>query len=97
MRLTYRERRLLRYHGMPAKDVARVERMTVHEVLEIRAQLRERGLTPTTPGLDQGVYEHVDETQMSMGDLDSMMRDNRAPRAVDGDGGWTTATDPEGW
>jgi hypothetical protein len=93
-RLTYLERRIMRYHGMPARDVARVEKLTVHEVLEVRAQLRERGHVPTTPGLDQGVYEQPQ--QLSLDQVDQLMRDNRAPRAVDGEGGWTTQTDG-GW
>lgn len=91
-RLTYLERRVLRYHGMPAKDVARVEKLSVHEVLEVRAQLRSRGHTPTTPGLDVGAYER--EQQLSLTEIDQMMRSNQAPR--DSDGGWSTATDG-GW
>ena len=53
-KLTYRERRLMRYRGMPARDVARVERMTIIEVLEIRAQLRARGVIPSVSELHQG-------------------------------------------
>jgi hypothetical protein len=94
--MTYLERRVLRYHGMPARDVARVEKLTVHEVLEVRAQLRSRGLTPTTPGLDVGVYEQEQQEQLSLGDVDQLMRDNRAPRPVDVEGGWTTETNG-GW
>lgn len=90
-KLTDRERRLLRYHGMPAADVARVEHLTVEQVMEIRATLSRRGVTPAPPGAEP------DGTQLTMGDVEQLMRDNRAPRAADQELGWTTSSDPHGW
>jgi hypothetical protein len=48
---TERERRMIQMHGQPADRVAVALRMTIAEVLEMRAQLRDRGLTPRSPAL----------------------------------------------
>lgn len=92
-RLTQRERSVLRYHGMPADTVSVALRMRVHEVLEIRAQLRERGVTPTAPALRAPVIEE----QLSFDQTDLLMRTNRAPQVSNVEIGWTTSTDPAGW
>lgn len=89
--LTQRERTVLRYHGMPARDVARVLMLTVHEVLEIRMTLRERGAAPTSPALER------EPRQLSFGETERMMRTNRAPQPASAELGWTTGTDPAGW
>lgn len=92
-RLTQRERSVLRYHGMPADTVSVALRMRVNEVLEIRAQLRERGVTPTAPALHAPIIEE----QLSLDHTDHLMRTNRAPRPSNLEIGWTTGTDPAGW
>lgn len=72
-RLSYRERRVLIYHGMPARTVAVAERMTIDEVLEVRLQLRARGVVPSCPETaPRG-------TQLTFAGLDRMMRTNVAP------------------
>jgi hypothetical protein len=71
-KLTQRERRVLRYHGQPASVVATAERMTINEVMEIRAALRGRGIEHS-PNAD------ADMVQLPL-DYDRLMRDNRAPR-----------------
>lgn len=92
-RLTQRERSVLRYHGMPADVVSVALRMRVHEVMEIRAQLRERGVTPSVsePGAP------IIEEQLSLDETDRLMRTNRAPQAANEEIGWTIGTDPAGW
>ena len=94
MKLTNLERRVLKYQGMPAKDVARVEHLTLDEVMEVRAQLRSRGHGPSL--VEAQPEPHVEE-QMTLGQVDRMMRDNRSPQAADAGIGWTTVTDPDGW
>lgn len=93
MKLSPLERRVLQCHGVPARHVAVAERRTVHEILEIRAMLRERGIGPISPALQ------VDppEEQLSLDQIDRMMRDNRAPQPTDSEIGWTTGTDLDGW
>lgn len=71
-RLSYRERRLLLYHGMPARTAAIAERMTIDEVLEVRDQLRRRGVVPTAAEAAPA------ESQLSFGAIDSLMRHNTA-------------------
>jgi hypothetical protein len=72
-RLSYRERRVLLYHGMPARTAAVAERMTIDEVLEVRAQLRRRGVVPTA------AEAAPSPTQLSFSAIDSLMRHNTAP------------------
>jgi predicted transcriptional regulator len=64
-RLSYRERRMLLYHGMPAKIVAVAERMTIDEVLEVRLALRRRGVVPSV-------------SEVAFASYDRMMRHNTA-------------------
>jgi hypothetical protein len=52
-KLTYRERRVLRYHGMPAREVSVALHMSVNEVLEVRAGLRTRGHVPVSSAVEQ--------------------------------------------
>lgn len=72
-RLSYRERRVLIYHGMPARTVAVAERMTIDEVLEVRLALRRRGVVPSA------VEPAPAGTQLSFAAFDRMMRSNSAP------------------
>ena len=76
MKLSHLERRLLRYQGMPARDVARVERLPIERVLAIWHDLRLRGALPALPGPDR-----PGEAQLSLEALDQLMTSNRAPRA----------------
>lgn len=69
-RLTHRERRMLLYYGQPANLVAARERMPVAEVLEIRARLRSRGVTGSSPQAPISEQEQLD--------LEQLMSDNRA-------------------
>lgn len=95
MKLTQVERRVLRYHGQPAETVAIAERLTIHQVIEIRLALRRRGVVPDFGGsLPDGPPPTCTEDQLS---FDHMMRANRAPRAADVELGDTTSTDPGGW
>jgi hypothetical protein len=71
-RLSYRERRMLLYHGMPARTAAVAERMTIDEVLEVRAQLRRRGVVPSAPEIAPP------DTQLTFGAIDALMRSNTA-------------------
>ncbi len=70
--LSYRERRVLAYDGQPAKTCAVAERMTINEVLEVRAELRRRGVVPTAP------ETATSGTQLTFAAFDSMMRHNRS-------------------
>lgn len=72
-RLSYRERRVMQHHGRSAKAVALAERMTVDEVLEVRAQLSARGVSPAHPETT------VPGTQLSFQAFDSLMRHNTGP------------------
>ena len=76
--LTYRERRMLLYDGIPARQVAVAERMPVNEVLELRSQLRGRGVLPSYPGVDDDAQ--ADEEQLDFTELDRLMTDNHTPR-----------------
>jgi hypothetical protein len=71
-RLSYRERRMLLYHGMPAKIVAVAERMTIDEVLEVRLALRRRGVVPSVSEVAPA------DTQLTFASYDRMMRHNTA-------------------
>lgn len=84
------ERKVLRYHGQPAKTIAVAEGLRLEEVLEAQAQLRSRGVVGITPYAEPTCTED----QLS---FEQMMRNNHAPKASDQELGHTTETDPEGW
>lgn len=71
-KLSHRERRVLLYGGQPASLVAVHERMSVSEVLEVRARLRSRGVTGQSPQAPPAAQHQLD--------VDELMRTNRAPR-----------------
>ena len=76
--LTQLERRMLRYDGIPAERVAVLERRTVHEVLDMRADLRMRGAMPARPGTEAAAAPR----QLAFAiveDLAHIMRSNRSP------------------
>lgn len=75
-RLSHLERTVLGYHGQPAHIVAKVTRLSIEQVIEVRSDLRSRGHVPALPGLEQ----HPDEEQLSFDQVDHMMRANGAPR-----------------
>jgi len=76
-KLTHLERKMLRYDGIPARDVAVHERCPVHEVLETRARLRARGLMPARPGTPDAAAATTAVEQLTFEDLDRAMRSNR--------------------
>lgn len=84
------ERRFLNYRGMPAREIAKAEGMTVDQVLATWRQLKERGVVPSTAYAHEGpVLE-----QLSLDQLDRMMRGNRAPiEPANAEVGWTTETE----
>lgn len=90
-RLTQRERRFLNYQGLPAKSIAVIEKLTIDEVLEIWAQLKARGVVRHTIGArPQGPACE----QLSLDQLDRMMRGNRAPvTPANPEIGWTPDTE----
>lgn len=77
MKLDQLERRMLRYHGMPARDVARVERIPVERVLRIWEDLRARGALPALASAE------LEPEQLSLGELDELMTSNRGCRAAE--------------
>jgi hypothetical protein len=89
--LTARERRFLNYEGLPAKTIAIVERMTIDDVLEMWASLKDRGIVRHTIG----VRPHGPACeQLSLDQVDRMMRGNRAPAApANPEIGWTPDTE----
>lgn len=74
--LTPLQRRMLRYDGVPARDVAVLERITVARVLEVRTGLQLRGLLAARPGTEAAAHEH--EQQLTFEEMDREMRGNRA-------------------
>jgi hypothetical protein len=74
--LTQLERRFLNYQGLPADQIARVERMTVDQVLATWRRLKELGVVHATAYQPHAGPVHE---QLSLDQLDRMMRGNRAP------------------
>lgn len=73
-KLTQLERRFVScYQGVPAQNIASAEGITVDRVLSTWADLKQRGLVASvaTAAAAQG--------QLSLDDLDHLMRANRAP------------------
>lgn len=89
-KLTDLERRFLRYHGIPAREIARIEDISIGRVLEVWAALKDRGAIAHTTGVSQGpVCE-----QLSFDQIDRLMRGNRAPLELrNHEIGWTTDTE----
>lgn len=84
------ERRVLRYQGLPAREIARLERITVARVLEVWAALKDRGVIPHTPGVEP----HPAVEQLTFDQVDRMMRRNCAPKTpANREVGWTTDTE----
>jgi hypothetical protein len=89
MRLTQLERQLLRYQGIPAKDVARACGCTIDQVLDGWHSLKDRGVMAGGPAHQGRVAEQLSFTQ-----IDRMMRGNRAPvEPVNPEIGWTPETE----
>lgn len=90
--LTQLERQLLRYEGMPARDVARAIGCSPAQVTDGWARLTARGVMRSAPAQQGPAHEHLSFT-----DFDRMMRTNRAPAIpADPEIGWTPETDG-GW
>ena len=77
-KLTQLERRMLGYDGVPAPDVARLERIPVDRVIRMRTALRARGLMPARPGSAAEASAPSARGQQTFEDLDREMRANRA-------------------
>jgi hypothetical protein len=87
--LTQLERQLLRYEGMPARDVARAIGCTVDQVLSGWHKLKERGVMRGGPA-----YQGPAQEQLSFAEFDRMMRGNRAPaEPTNPEIGWTPETE----
>jgi hypothetical protein len=87
--LTQLERQLLRYEGMPARDVARAIGCTVDQVTDGWRRLHARGVLRSAPPQQGPAHEHLSFT-----DFDRMMRENRAPVVPsDPEIGWTPETE----
>jgi hypothetical protein len=89
--LSARERRFLNYQGLPAEQIARVERMTVDQVLATWSSLKGRGVVHAT-----AYQPHAGpvQEQLSLDQLDRMMRGNRAPvEPANAEVGWTIETE----
>lgn len=88
-RLSPLERRFLNYQGLPAREIARVERLTIDQVLAVWRSLKDRGVVRVAaehPGPAQ--------EQLSFDCIDRLMRGNRAPVVPrDAELGWTTETE----
>lgn len=72
-KLTQRERQIVTTIGIPAKQVASFMRLTVHEVLELRHELRARGVLARSPGVDYSDVRAPREEQL---DFNQLMRTN---------------------
>lgn len=89
MKLTQLERALLRYQGIPAKDVARACGCTLDQVMDGWAALKDRGVMAGGPA-----HQGPVQGQLSFTELDRMMRGNRAPvTPADPEIGWTPETE----
>jgi DNA-binding CsgD family transcriptional regulator len=88
-KLTALERRFLNYQGLPASEIARIEHLTVTRVLAIWRSLKDRGVVRVAAEHAGPAHE-----QLSLDQIDRLMRGNRAPIApANAELGWTTETE----
>lgn len=87
--LSQLERQLLRYEGMPARDVARAIGCSVRQVTDGWDHLHRRGVLRSAPPQQGPAHEHL-----SFRDFDRMMRENSAPaKPANPEIGWTPETE----